>query len=91
MMTFTDLSYFFFIKKKSKLQIVHAALGNYEPNTNNEQDDDGEEAHHNWVNEVVRCEGRGIPIDTDSSYTSLKPRPEKKDPSLLTRSFSIPF
>ncbi|XP_023730669.1 protein SEMI-ROLLED LEAF 2 isoform X3 [Lactuca sativa] len=66
-------------------EIVHAALGNYEPNTNNEQDDDGEEAHHNWVNEVVRCEGRGIPIDTDSSYTSLKPRPEKKDPSLLTR------
>lgn len=66
-------------------EIVHVALCNYEPNTNNEQDDDRGEAHHNWVDEVVRCEGRGAHIETDSTYTTLKPRPEKKDPSLLTR------
>ncbi|KAI3770464.1 hypothetical protein L6452_01598 [Arctium lappa] len=66
-------------------EIVHVTLGNYEPNTNNEQDDDRGEAHHNWVDEVVRCEGRGAGIETDSSYMIVKPRAEKKDPSLLTR------
>ncbi|KVI11086.1 Armadillo-type fold, partial [Cynara cardunculus var. scolymus] len=66
-------------------EIVHVTLGNYEPNTNNEQDDDRGEAHHNWVDEVVRCEARGPGIETDSSYMLVKPRAEKKDPSLLTR------
>lgn len=72
-----------------KLQIVQVTLSNYEASTNNEQDDDREEAHHNWVDEVVRCEGRGPIIETDSSYMTVKPRAEKKDPSLLTRLWSF--
>ncbi|XP_076952093.1 protein SEMI-ROLLED LEAF 2-like [Bidens hawaiensis] len=66
-------------------EIVHVILGNYEPNTNSSQDDDRGEAHHNWVDEVVRCEGKGPINETDSSYMTVKPRAEKKDPSLLTR------
>lgn len=66
-------------------EIVNVTLGNYEPNINTEQDDDRGAAHHNWVDEVVRCEGRGINNETDSSYMTVKPRAEKKDPSLLTR------
>ncbi|KAF2307308.1 hypothetical protein GH714_026229 [Hevea brasiliensis] len=43
--------------------------------------------HHNWVDEVVRSEGRGAvgSCDTSSSCMIIRPRPEKKDPSLLTR------
>ncbi|KAJ0912836.1 hypothetical protein HanRHA438_Chr06g0278771 [Helianthus annuus] len=66
-------------------EIVHVILSNYEPNTNTGQDDDRGEAHHNWVDEVVRCEGKGAMNETDSSYVTVKPRTEKKDPSLLTR------
>ncbi|XP_076921088.1 protein SEMI-ROLLED LEAF 2-like [Bidens hawaiensis] len=66
-------------------EIVHVILGNYEPNTNSSQDDDRGEAHHNWVDEVVRCEGKGPVNETDSSYMTVKPQAEKKDPSLLTR------
>lgn len=67
------------------MQIVHVILSNYEPATNTEQDDERGEAHHNWVDEVVRCEGRGAINEADSSYLTVKPRAEKKDPSLLTR------
>ncbi|KAK1434477.1 hypothetical protein QVD17_00220 [Tagetes erecta] len=66
-------------------EIVHVILGNYEPNSNTGQDDDRGEAHHNWVDEVVRCEGKGAFNETESSYMTAKPRAEKKDPSLLTR------
>ncbi|KAL8208906.1 hypothetical protein R6Q57_008318 [Mikania cordata] len=66
-------------------EIVHVILGNYELNTNTGQDDDRGEAHHNWVDEVVRCEGKGGINETNSSYMNVKPRVEKKDPSLLTR------
>nr|XP_043620858.1 protein SEMI-ROLLED LEAF 2 [Erigeron canadensis] len=66
-------------------EIVHVILGNFEPNRNTEQDDDRGEVHHNWVNEVVRCEARGAITETDSSYMIVKPRAEKKDLSLLTR------
>lgn len=68
-------------------EIVHATLDNYEPDTSNENDDERGESHHNWVDEVVRCEGRGGPGGSESSPSCLmiRPRPERKDPSLLTR------
>ncbi|PRQ42389.1 hypothetical protein RchiOBHm_Chr3g0457131 [Rosa chinensis] len=68
-------------------EIVHATLDNYEPDANDD-DDEGAESHHNWVDEVVRSEGRVGAIAGGYSSPSCKvirPRPEKKDPSLLTR------
>ncbi|CAL2253843.1 unnamed protein product [Prunus armeniaca] len=38
-------------------EIVHVTLDNYEPDTHIEDDERGE-PHHNWVDEVVRSEGR---------------------------------
>ena len=71
----------------SKLQMVHATLDNYELNTHAEDDNERGELHHNWVDEVVRCEGRGATVACDASPINMivRPQPEKKDPSLLTR------
>lgn len=60
-------------------EIVHVTLDNYEPD---EEDNGREDARHNWL-DVVRCEGRVA--DMGSSCMAIRPRPEKKDPSLLTR------
>lgn len=66
-------------------EMVNVILVNYERNTNTEQDDERGEAHHNWVDEVVRSEARGAIIEPESSYMTVKPQAEKKDPTLLTR------
>ncbi|KAJ7977860.1 ARM repeat superfamily protein [Quillaja saponaria] len=69
-------------------ELVHVTLDNYELVTHNEEADGTRELHHNWVDEVVRCEARGgavAGIDTGSSWFIIRPQPEKKDPSLLTR------
>nr|KYP41178.1 Protein EFR3 isogeny [Cajanus cajan] len=69
-------------------EIVHATLDNYEWSRQNEDADAREESHHNWVDEVVRCEGRGgsvIGNDNRSCRLIIQPRPEIKDPSLLSR------
>ncbi|KAF5952160.1 hypothetical protein HYC85_010104 [Camellia sinensis] len=67
-------------------QIVHVTLANYEPDTINEDDDERGELHHHWVDEVVRCEGRvGTGTEMIPSSMMIRSRPEKKDPSLLTR------
>ncbi|KAL5853875.1 hypothetical protein ACOSQ3_008993 [Xanthoceras sorbifolium] len=69
-------------------EIVNATLDNYEPDTHSQDDDDERgEPHHNWVDEVVRCEGRGAVVGSDTSPNCMiiRPRPEKRDPSLLTR------
>ncbi|XP_021645864.2 protein SEMI-ROLLED LEAF 2 isoform X2 [Hevea brasiliensis] len=65
-------------------EIVQVTLDNYEPDVH---DDIRGGPHHNWVDEVVRSEGRGAvgSCDTSSSCMIIRPRPEKKDPSLLTR------
>ncbi|KAJ6384639.1 hypothetical protein OIU78_027863 [Salix suchowensis] len=60
-------------------KIVHVTLDNYEPD---EENDGREDARHDWL-DVVRCEGRVA--DMGSSCMTVRPRPEKKDPSLLTR------
>ncbi|XP_052205119.1 protein SEMI-ROLLED LEAF 2 isoform X2 [Diospyros lotus] len=69
-------------------EIVHVTLDNYESERQNEDDDERGGANHNWVDEVVRCEGRigaGAGVGTEvSSCTIVRLRPEKKDPSLLT-------
>lgn len=54
---------------------------------NLELDNERGESHHNWVDEVVRCEIKGG-ADVSNGSTShmvVKPRPEKKDRSMLTR------
>ncbi|KAL1063293.1 hypothetical protein V6Z11_D13G134800 [Gossypium hirsutum] len=68
-------------------EIVHATLDNYELDTHAEDDDERGEPHRNWVDEVVRCEGRGATVACDASPSNMiiRPQPEKKDPSLLTR------
>lgn len=77
----------------SILQIVHVTLYNYDPDPLGEDDDERGEPHHNWVDEVVRCEGRTVAgVGSEiSSCTILRPRAEKKDPSLLSRFKSLSF
>ncbi|XP_045795084.1 protein SEMI-ROLLED LEAF 2 isoform X1 [Trifolium pratense] len=68
-------------------EIVYATLDNYEWSRRSE-DADRTEAHHNWVDEVVRSESRTGSVagnDNRSSCLIIQPRPEVKDPSLLTR------
>ena len=70
------------------MQIVHATLDNYEWGRLSEVAGVRAEPHHNWVDEVVRCEGRGVSVvgdDIRSSCSIIQPRPEIKDPSHLTR------
>lgn len=64
------------------MQIVHVTLDNYEPEMHNEDFERGE-AHHNWVDEVVRSEGRAV--GSEFGPRQIRPRPDKKDPSSLTR------
>ena len=70
------------------MQIIRATLDNYKWGRQTEDADLRAEPHHNWVDEVVRCEGRGSLVvgnDSRSSSLIIQPQPEKKDPSLLTR------
>lgn len=67
---------------------MHATLDNYEMETQNEKDEERSEAHHNWVDEIARCEGRGTPgvgVEFSPSHMIIRFRPEKKDPAFLTR------
>lgn len=69
-------------------EIVKAILDNYDPDKNSEGDVARREAHHNWVDEVVRCEGQGsagVGSEINASCVIIRPRPEKRDPCLLTR------
>ncbi|KAK1364198.1 Armadillo-type [Heracleum sosnowskyi] len=69
-------------------EIVKAILDNYELDKNSEGDVARREAHHNWVDEVVRCEGQssaGVGSEVNASCVIIRPRPEKRDPCLLTR------
>ncbi|XP_051145117.1 protein SEMI-ROLLED LEAF 2 isoform X2 [Andrographis paniculata] len=69
-------------------KIVHATLDNYEKEAQSEEDDERRDAHHNWVDEVARCEGRctpGIADEFSPSDMVVRIRRERKDPSLLTR------
>ncbi|KAE9589558.1 putative armadillo-like helical protein [Lupinus albus] len=68
--------------------IVLATLDNYDLCRKNEDADVRAESHHNWVDEVVCCEGWGASVtgnDIRSSCLIIQPRLEIKDPSLLTR------
>ncbi|XP_028791403.1 uncharacterized protein LOC114747268 [Neltuma alba] len=69
-------------------EIVHATLDNYGRARYGEGDDIRAEPRHNWVDEVVRCEGwGGAVIGNENRFSSLilQPRPEIKDPSHLNR------
>lgn len=66
--------------------MVRVSLENYDP-ARDGNSGDSSEPHHNWLNEVVRSEGRCGTVggDASGSCTIIRPRPEKKDPALLTR------
>ncbi|RID43640.1 hypothetical protein BRARA_I00488 [Brassica rapa] len=68
-------------------EIVHAILDNYEANMIVQTNEDREEQNCNWVNEVIRCEGRGIGVSgcNSPSYMVVRPRTARKDPTLLTK------
>ncbi|XVE63126.1 hypothetical protein DITRI_Ditri06bG0174900 [Diplodiscus trichospermus] len=68
-------------------EIVHATLDNYKLDSYAKDDNQIGEPHLNWVDEVVRCEGRGATAARDASPSNMiiRPQPEKKDPSFLTR------
>lgn len=80
----TSILHYHFLMQ-CQLQIVNATLDSYEQARSCEEDDERREAHHNWVDEVVRYEGKGSGIESSSSFMIVRPRPEAKDPSLLTR------
>ncbi|XP_022965555.1 uncharacterized protein LOC111465423 [Cucurbita maxima] len=67
-------------------EIVRVTLENYDP-ARDGNSDDSTEPHHNWLNEVARSEGRCGTVggDANGSYGIIRPRPNKKDPALLTR------
>lgn len=67
-----------------KLQIVQATLDNYEPDMCNEEEDERGGSLHNWVDEVVRSEGRTAG-ESSPNCIILRPRPVIKDPALLTK------
>ncbi|XVE99272.1 hypothetical protein REPUB_Repub03eG0184100 [Reevesia pubescens] len=66
-------------------EIVHATLDNYELDTHAKDDNGRGKPHHNWVDEVVRCEGRGaiVACDTNPNNTIIKPQLEKNNPFFL--------
>ncbi|KAM7274041.1 hypothetical protein ACFE04_028705 [Oxalis oulophora] len=68
-------------------EIVRVTLDNYEQGLRNENENERGEPHRNWVNEVVRHDGRvGVGAnDTSPNCIAIRPRPEKKNPSSLTR------
>lgn len=68
-------------------EIVQVTLDNYEADAHLEIDDERRESHHNWVDEIVRCETRGAAAvgNNNPTYMAVKPRPEMKDVSMLTR------
>ncbi|RYQ89955.1 hypothetical protein Ahy_B09g096325 isoform I [Arachis hypogaea] len=69
-------------------EIIDAVLDNYKCGTPIEDGGVRAEPHHNWVDEVVRREGRGGSVVSDGIHSScsiIQPEPEKKDPSRLTR------
>ncbi|KAL5983534.1 hypothetical protein ACLOJK_017621 [Asimina triloba] len=69
----------------NEVTIVYVTLDNYGMN---DFDEEKGESHHNWVDEVVKCEARcgaGVGNDAKLSCMVVRPRPEKKDPSMLTR------
>lgn len=60
--------------------IVYVTLDNYGfPTSDQEHNHERGDLHHNWVDEVLRCEGRGANSDLE------RPRSHFKDPSTLTR------
>ncbi|XP_054802794.1 protein SEMI-ROLLED LEAF 2 isoform X2 [Prosopis cineraria] len=69
-------------------EIVRATLDNYGRARHSEGADIRAEPHHNWVDEVVRCEGRGGAVISNENRPSCLfslSQPEIKDPSHLNR------
>ncbi|XVF26487.1 hypothetical protein REPUB_Repub14bG0020600 [Reevesia pubescens] len=61
-------------------KIVHATFDNYELDIHAEDNSGRGEPDHNWVDEVVRCEGRGaiVACDANPSNIIIRPQLEKK-------------
>ncbi|WOL00283.1 hypothetical protein Cni_G08996 [Canna indica] len=67
-------------------EIIYAILENYQIGDRN--DDETRESNHNWVDEVVRGEARGVMTmmgNVSPCDAVVRRRPEVKDSALLTR------
>ncbi|XP_072974756.1 protein SEMI-ROLLED LEAF 2 isoform X1 [Typha angustifolia] len=68
-------------------EIVHSILENYRIDEPVDGDDARHVSHHNWVDEVVRCEARtGVIVGSDvsPSHTAMRLRPTTNNSSNLT-------
>ncbi|KAJ8447080.1 hypothetical protein Cgig2_022809 [Carnegiea gigantea] len=73
---------FHIVVLSSVCQIVYVTLDNYEGGVHNEEER-AEQCHH-WVDEVIRCEGRGA-ADASTCSVAVRVPPERKNISSLTR------
>lgn len=70
------------------MQIIYAILDNHGVDKQLKDADDGWEKHHNWVDEVSRCETRVGPIllnDVSRNSMIIQLLPQTKDFNMLTR------
>lgn len=69
-------------------EIIYAILDNHGVDKQPKDADEGWEKHHNWVDEVIRCEARAGPImhnDVGPNNMIICSLPQKKDSNMLTR------
>ncbi|KAJ4817138.1 ARM repeat superfamily protein [Rhynchospora pubera] len=69
-------------------EIVSSILKNYRSDDPLNEEEDGSAAHHNWVDEIVRCEGRAggtVSSDISPRNPTMRIRPNTGDTSTLTR------
>ncbi|XP_020690415.1 uncharacterized protein LOC110105315 isoform X1 [Dendrobium catenatum] len=69
-------------------EIIYAILDNHGVDKQPKDADEGLDKHHNWVDEVIRCEARAGPILHDDGSLNnmiIQPLPEMKNSDVLTR------
>ncbi|KAK1316161.1 hypothetical protein QJS10_CPA05g00220 [Acorus calamus] len=69
-------------------EIVKAILDNYGVLDDVDDDTERVDSHHHWVDEIVRCETRslvGVGDGVSPMHLAVRPRPEIKDISTMTR------
>lgn len=72
-------------------QIISSVLKHYQSEEALNGEEDRSTSHHNWVDEIVRCEGRGggtVSSDISPRNTTVRLWPNTRDASTLTRSDS---
>jgi hypothetical protein len=73
-------------------QIISSVLKHYRLEEASNGEEDRSTSHHNWVDEIVRCEGRAggtVSSDISPRNTTVRLWPNTRDASTLTRSDNI--